>query len=855
MSATARLGHAAASYRVAVTLFADEFATDKTECVYTLAQLIEIILTADGERKEDLRWLKLARFGDERTEKNSLRHNRNVQAVSGVEADYDAERMAFREALERATSAGILCVIYTSPSHTEDMPRWRVICPFSKEYTPDKRAQFLARLNGVFGGIFSNESWTLSQSYYFGSVNHNPSHQAELIDGTPIDQLDHLDVRAIAKPTRTKPQAERPAPKAQSSDQLDRRGQRYVDKLLDNVRRSREGEKHFTLLHNARSLGGIMDAAGISEADALAWLMDALPDTVKDWNNASRTALDGLRDGRVNPIELEDRPRTKGNGVADYSHAASPPPPPPEPPPPEPGDDPGYQDSQDAQAAEQHAAARRTIAVRKAKFNINAEEGEAALLAADYPVFRRDRQLVRPVIGEVEASEGSTTTTVMLVALGRPVLRQMLNEVADWQRFDARSKAMVATAPPNEVAELILARVGYWPFRPISGVIATPTIRPDGSLLAVPGYDKAAGLWLNDLPSMPAIPDKPTRCDAEQALKVLNELLDGFPFVDRAARAVALSGMITPVVRAAMSVAPMHVASAPAPGTGKSYLWDVASHIAIGRPCAVIAAARDEAETEKRLIAAVLRGQPMVSIDNLNGPIEGDFVCQMIERPFLELRPLGSSDMFTVANRITSYATGNNIRGRGDVVRRLVHCRLDANMEHPERRQFTTKPHIQVQDARGRYVAACLTIVRAYIVADRPGRLPPLASFEGWSNSVRSALVWLGCADPARTMETGHDDDDLNEEAAALFAAWPDVFTEYTAAELIEAAQEGDSAGALLRPSLLEALKPIARDRRGNLDVATLAYWLRGHRDLVVGERKLVRKGTRTRPGWAVETV
>jgi hypothetical protein len=36
-------------------------------------------------------------------------------------------------------------------------------------------------------------------------------------------------------------------------------------------------------------------------------------------------------------------------------------------------------------------------------------------------------------------------------------------------------------------------RTHRWPFRPISGVIATPTIRPDGSLLAVPGYDKVCG--------------------------------------------------------------------------------------------------------------------------------------------------------------------------------------------------------------------------------------------------------------------------------------------------------------------------------------------------------------------------
>jgi hypothetical protein len=57
-----------------------------------------------------------------------------------------------------------------------------------------------ARVNGLFRGIFAGESFTLSQSYYYGSVNGNPDHQVEVIDGTPIDALDELDEIAIGKP-------------------------------------------------------------------------------------------------------------------------------------------------------------------------------------------------------------------------------------------------------------------------------------------------------------------------------------------------------------------------------------------------------------------------------------------------------------------------------------------------------------------------------------------------------------------------------------------------------------------------------------------------------------------------------
>ena len=58
----------------------------------------------------------------------------------------------------------------------------------------------LGRLNGLYRGIFSGESWTLSQSYYYGSVASNPSHKVEVVDGTPIDLHDELDEIWQGKP-------------------------------------------------------------------------------------------------------------------------------------------------------------------------------------------------------------------------------------------------------------------------------------------------------------------------------------------------------------------------------------------------------------------------------------------------------------------------------------------------------------------------------------------------------------------------------------------------------------------------------------------------------------------------------
>ena len=99
------------------------------------------------------------------------------------------------------------------------------------------------------------------------------------------------------------------------------------------------------------------------------------------------------------------------------------------------------------------------------------------------------------------------------------------------------------------------------------------------------------------------------------------------------------------------------------------------------------------------------------------------------------------------ARSISFYANGNNIIVVGDLCRRVIRSRLDTETERPGDRKFKNNPREMVLADRGKYIAACLTICRAYIVAGRPNKLPQLHSYGEWSDTVRSALVWLGEAD------------------------------------------------------------------------------------------------------------
>jgi hypothetical protein len=183
-----------------VTFFSDYAAERKREASFTIGGLAELIRTTCGPTKGSLPWLKLARFGDAKSDRGSLRHDRNLIAVSGIEADYDGEQVSFETAVEMAEKAGLRCILYTSPSHRPGAPRWRILCPASRELSPAQRARMVTRINGLYGGIFAVESWTLSQSYYYGSVDSNPGHRVAVVDGIAIDCLDELDKIAIGKP-------------------------------------------------------------------------------------------------------------------------------------------------------------------------------------------------------------------------------------------------------------------------------------------------------------------------------------------------------------------------------------------------------------------------------------------------------------------------------------------------------------------------------------------------------------------------------------------------------------------------------------------------------------------------------
>ena len=402
-------------------------------------------------------------------------------------------------------------------------------------------------------------------------------------------------------------------------------------------------------------------------------------------------------------------------------------------------------------------------------------EAEAALLSSGQEFYQRGGLVVRPVLLRLPspAADGREISNWQLVPVGRPYLVMALTAAARFVRFDARVKDFVPIDAPDKVADTYLASAGKWRLPDLAGIVNTPFLRADGSVCEQEGYDAASGiLFKADGQHFPPVPQWPDKADAMNALGSLKRLTCTFPFVSRADWAVALSAILTLLDRRNMLTAPLHAFTAPSAGTGKSLLIDMAAMIATGRRMPVIAQGKKEEELEKRLGSALLAGDLAICLDNCRYPLYGDFLCQALTQERLNIRVLGFSRIIETPVNAAIYATGNNLVITDDVTRRALLCSLDAKLERPELREFDDDAVEIIRNKRGELVAAALTILRAWHIADERMSLPPFGGFENWSRRIREALVWLDEADPCDTVDKVRASDPTRDALVAVIAQW-----------------------------------------------------------------------------------
>ncbi|MBZ0152911.1 MAG: hypothetical protein K8J09_15410 [Planctomycetes bacterium] len=485
---------------------------------------------------------------------------------------------------------------------------------------------------------------------------------------------------------------------------------------------------------------------------------------------------------------------------------------------------------------------RHVITVVSGELDRTVAAAEEALLANPDVVqmYQRGALLVRVARiadpGALSTGAEGPAEVPTIINVASTYLRSQFERVATFLKVGEDNKWKTISCPAD-VAACYLQSAGNWRLRKLRSVTTAPTMRVDGTVIQDPGYDpKSCVLYDPCGVSFPRIADSPDLQAARASADRILELVCHFDFVDDGARSVWLAALLTSLVRSHLPSAPMFAIDAPTRGSGKSKLATIVGTIATGQPPATMSLVDDIDEVRKRVFALLLRGTPVVNIDNVDLPISGMALCSaMTERTYSD-RILGASEIIGVPTTSTWIATGNNIVVRGDMDRRVLVCRLDPLCERPEERRFDFDPVAVADKNRPSLVADALTILRAHAVAGRPqSGIPPFGSFEIWSEIIRAAIVWIGMADPIAGRQAVVEDDGGIGSVAELLRAWHDAY----GPREMSAREATSTAGPDLLNAIDEAIgADVAPQNRGR----KLGQLLSTYRDRVVGGFKVGRR-------------
>lgn len=395
---------------------------------------------------------------------------------------------------------------------------------------------------------------------------------------------------------------------------------------------------------------------------------------------------------------------------------------------------------------------------------------------------------------EPESDEaGEKERRARIVGTSRAVLRGWFSGAAAWVAEGAgkNGNEVHESDPPDAVVTFALESCEG--LRTLAGVTECPVMRRDGSILAAPGYDPATRLYAAFDASaaramLDAIPECPTQADAARALATLHELVRDFPFERPTHRDTWVAGLLTMLARDVFAgPAPLFLCRANTRGSGKTLLTVIAHILVTGEEPAMLGWTGDEIEFEKTVTAEAIAGSSCVIIDNITGLLKSATLDRILTSGRHRARILGGNQRFDGAMRAVWWGSGNNVETSDDMARRTAPIELVSTDERPENRvgfaadasdaageTGTAALRARTRRDRWPYLAAALTILRAWVEAGRPGRdLPAWGSFESWSRVVRGAIVHAGGADPGEAHEVFRDQASADVgQLRGILAGW-----------------------------------------------------------------------------------
>jgi len=350
----------------------------------------------------------------------------------------------------------------------------------------------------------------------------------------------------------------------------------------------------------------------------------------------------------------------------------------------------------------------------------------------------------------------------------------------------------VPTSAPDKVVLSILADPSD--LSRLDRITDIPPIRPDGTIVQQPGYDKETCTFYDPAGLRLDIPEQPTHDDVRRAVDTIRKPFERFPFVGRSGFANYAALLLTPLVRSLIDGnVPLLVVRSPTMGSGKSKLAACANIIATGRTNVTTTPKSDE-EMHKTLLS-VLQGKPqIVVIDNEEGKFGSTVLAAVLTTSTYVGRVLGKNEMREVPVHAAFVITGVNLEVTGDLPRRCYLVELDPECEKPEERLFDFDPEVYVKEHRPALIVALMTLIRFWSIQGKPGwGGKPFGSFECWTKVIGGILQAAGIEGFLENRDALANSD--RDELALFYQGWRDVFG--------NAPQLSRDILALVRPKLI----------------------------------------------------
>lgn len=149
------------------------------------------------------------------------RNKENAGMVHAIVVEHDRETMTPEEAMEVMRQHCITSVIYTTPSHTWDAPRWRLVCKLTTPVDEIEHGRMVRILNHLLDGAIAPESINTEREWFYGSVK-GAEYLCLANQGDTLDDLLDFDLKATERELEIEEKQAKPgAAKRRKTDVVD----------------------------------------------------------------------------------------------------------------------------------------------------------------------------------------------------------------------------------------------------------------------------------------------------------------------------------------------------------------------------------------------------------------------------------------------------------------------------------------------------------------------------------------------------------------------------------------------------------------------------------------------------------